>query len=214
MASSNDPLLVTQESQSATAKYRTVLLFGAPGSGKGTVGKALGAIPGFMHMACGDVFRNMDLSTPLGKRFIEFSSKGLLVPDDSTIALWKVNIDGLVGTHRFHPDRDILVLDGIPRNVEQARIMSHYITVERVFYLVCSDEALMIERLQRRAMKENRLDDASEEVIRRRWRVYEEETEPVLQYYPPQVIERIDAVGAPTKVIHAVLGRILAAGLT
>lgn len=214
MASTNDPLLVQQEPQSPSTKYRTVLLFGAPGSGKGTVGKAMGAIPGFVHMACGDVFRNMDLSTPLGKRFIEYSSKGLLVPDDSTIALWKVNIDGLVGTHTFRPDRDTLVLDGIPRNVEQARIMSHYITVERVFYLVCSDEALMIERLQRRAMKENRLDDASEEVIRRRWRVYEEETEPVLQYYPPQTIERIDAVGMPIQVIHDVLGRILSAGLT
>ncbi|MBC7806510.1 MAG: nucleoside monophosphate kinase [Akkermansiaceae bacterium] len=214
MASPNDSLLVEQEPQSVTAKYRTILLFGAPGAGKGTVGKALGVIPGFLHMACGDVFRNMDLSTPLGRRFIEFSSKGLLVPDDSTIALWKVNIDGLVGTHTFRPDRDILVLDGIPRNVEQAKIMSHYITVERVFYLVCSDEALMIERLQRRAMKENRLDDASEEVIRRRWRVYEEETEPVLRYYPSEVIERVDAVGPPVKVIHDVLGRVITASLT
>ncbi len=214
MSLTNDPLPTKQESGSGAPKYRTVLLFGAPGSGKGTVGKSLGAIPGFMHMACGDVFRNMDLSTPLGKRFLEYSSKGLLVPDDSTIALWKVNIDGLVGTHSFRPDRDTLVLDGIPRNVEQARIMAHYITVERVFYLVCSDEALMIERLQRRAMKENRLDDASEEVIRRRWRVYEEETEPVLRFYPPETIERVDAVGAPIKVIHDVLGRILGAGLT
>jgi adenylate kinase len=214
MSSAIDPALVEQAPQSGMAKYRTVLLLGAPGAGKGTVGKSLGAIPGFVHMACGDVFRNMDLSTPLGKRFIEYSSKGLLVPDDSTIALWKVNIDALVGTHTFRPDRDILVLDGIPRNVEQARIMSHYITVERVFYLVCSDEALMIERLQRRAMKENRLDDASEEVIRRRWRVYADETEPVLEYYPAHSIERVDAVGAPTRVIHDVLGRILAAGLT
>lgn len=200
--------------QPETPKYRTVLLFGAPGAGKGTIGKALGVIPGFMHMACGDVFRNMDLSTPLGKRFIEYSSKGLLVPDDSTIALWKVNLDALVGSHTFRPDRDILVLDGIPRNVEQARIMAHHISVERVFYLVCSDEKMMIERLQRRAMKENRLDDASEEVIRRRWRVYEEETEPVLRYYPPQIIERVDAAGAPIKVINDVLGRILVAGLT
>lgn len=213
MTSLNEPLLVEQEPQSATPKYKTVLLFGAPGAGKGTVGKALGVIPGFVHTACGDVFRNMDLSTPLGKRFIEYSSKGLLVPDDSTIALWKVNIDALVAAHTFRPHRDILVLDGIPRNVEQARIMSHYITVERVFYLVCSDEKLMIERLQRRAMKENRLDDASEEVIRRRWRVYEEETEPVLRFYPPHLIERIDAVGAPVKVIHDVLGRLLTAGL-
>ncbi|MBC8141087.1 MAG: nucleoside monophosphate kinase [Armatimonadetes bacterium] len=199
------------ETTTATARYRTVLLFGAPGAGKGTVGKSLGAIPGFLHMACGDVFRDIDLSTPLGKKFIEFSSKGLLVPDDATIALWKVSIDGLVGTHTFRPHRDTLVLDGIPRNVEQAKSIASYVDVRRVFYLVCSDEKLMIDRLQRRALKENRLDDASEEVIRRRWRVYEQETEPVLGFYPASIIERVDAVGAPIKVIHDVLGRILAA---
>ena len=200
-----------QESQKAApARYRTMLLFGAPGAGKGTVGKALGVIPGFLHMACGDVFRDIDLSTPLGRTFIEYSSRGLLVPDDATIALWKVSIDGLVGTHTFRPHRDTLVLDGIPRNVEQAKSIASYVDVQRVFYLVCSDETLMIERLQRRALKENRLDDASEEVIRRRWRVYEEETEPVLRYYPADMIERVDAVGAPVKVIHDILGRILA----
>ena len=199
------------ETIAAPERYRTILLFGAPGAGKGTVGKSLGAIPGFLHMACGDVFRDIDLSTSLGKIFLEYSSKGLLVPDDATIALWKVSIDGLVGTHTFRPHRDILVLDGIPRNVAQAQSIASYVDVQRVFYLVCSDEDLMIDRLQRRALKENRLDDASEEVIRRRWRVYEQETEPVLSFYPPEIIERVDAVGAPVKVIHDVLGRILAA---
>ncbi len=205
---------VAGEQPEAGAKYSTVLLFGAPGAGKGTVGKSLGVIPGFVHMACGDVFRNMDLSTSLGKTFIEYSSKGLLVPDDSTIALWKVNLDAMVGAHTFRPSRDTLVLDGIPRNVEQARIMSHYIDVRRVLYLVCSDEAMMIERLQRRALKENRFDDASEEVIRRRWRVYEQETEPVLDFYPAGIIDRIDAAGAPLRVIHDVLGRILSADIS
>ena len=52
-----------------TTRYRTILLFGAPGSGKGTAGKALGAIPGFFHCACGDVFRTLDLSSPLGRVF-------------------------------------------------------------------------------------------------------------------------------------------------
>jgi adenylate kinase len=199
--------------QEHTGRYRTILLFGAPGAGKGTVGKALGSIPGFVHCACGDVFRTMDLSTPIGKTFVEYSSKGLLVPDDATVALWKESIDGYVAMHHFVPERDLLVLDGIPRNVEQAQIMSAHINVERIFYLVCSDENLMIDRLRRRALKENRLDDANDEVIRRRWRVYEEETAPVLSYYPPEIIERIDAVGAPIKVIHDILGRLLAADL-
>ena len=193
-------------------KYRTILLFGAPGAGKGTIGKALGAIPGFFHCACGDVFRNLDLSTPLGRVFLEYSSKGLLVPDDTTIQLWKDAIDGQVGTHRFAPERDLLVLDGIPRDATQARIMEEYITVERIFHLVCSDEDLMFERLKRRAIKENRLDDASDVVIRRRLAVYEEETQPILDHYPAARVEFIDAVESPAKVLYQILGKIIGAG--
>jgi Adenylate kinase and related kinases len=190
-------------------RYRTILLFGAPGSGKGTVGKALGAIPGFYHCACGDVFRTLDLTSPLGKVFVDYSSRGLLVPDDFTVELWKDSIRGMVAARNFVPQRDILVLDGIPRNVAQARTLEDSIAVERIFHLVCSDEKLMFERLRRRALKENRLDDASDEVIRRRWRVYEEESSAVLDYYPDEIIERVDAIGSPVQVLHDILGRIL-----
>lgn len=190
-------------------RYRTILLFGAPGAGKGTVGKALGSVPGFVHCACGDVFRNLDYSSPIGQEFVKFSAKGLLVPDDTTIALWEEFIDGLVATHVFVPQRDYLILDGIPRNVEQAKILDKYIDVRRVFYLVCSDEDLMMDRLRRRALKENRLDDANEEVIRRRWHVYEEESRPVLDFYPSEVVCEVDAIGAPARVLHTILGHIL-----
>ena len=73
-------------------KYRTYLIFGAPGSGKGTQGKILGAIPRFYHCACGDVFRALDTRTELGQAFIEYSSRGQLVPDDLTVKLWKARI--------------------------------------------------------------------------------------------------------------------------
>ncbi len=190
-------------------RYRTILLFGAPGSGKGTIGKALGAIPGFVHVACGDVFRGLDLTSAIGKVFIEYSAKGLLVPDDTTIELWHQHIDALVATRRFAPDRDMLVLDGIPRNAEQARIMDSYISVERVFHLVCSDENQMFDRLRRRALKENRLDDASEEVIRHRWRVYEQESVPILNHYSSEIVARVDAIATPVKVLHDILGRLI-----
>ena len=190
-------------------KYRTILLFGAPGSGKGTIGKALGAIPGFMHCACGDVFRTLDLTTKLGRVFVDYSSKGLLVPDDTTIDLWHESVDALVTTRQFRPASDLLVLDGIPRNEHQARIMDAYIHVERVYHLVCSDESLMFDRLRRRALKENRLDDASDEVIRRRWEVYKEESRPVLAHYPEEIIEEVEAAGSPVKVLHDILGRLL-----
>jgi len=190
-------------------RYRTILLFGAPGAGKGTVGKALGAVPGFHHLACGDVFRNLDMTTALGNIFVEYSSKGLLVPDDATVQLWKVTVDARVASHQYRPANDLLVLDGIPRNVAQAQFLDEHIEVERVFHLVCNDEDAMIDRLRRRALKENRFDDASDDVIRRRWEVYEAEAQPVLSYYPSDRIETIDALGSPVKVLHDILGRLV-----
>ena len=100
-------------------KYRTILMFGAPGSGKGTHGKALGTIPGFFHCACGDVFRSLRPEMPLGKKFLEYSSRGQLVPDEATIELWRQCIENSMQAGRFHPENDTLVLDGIPRNVAQ-----------------------------------------------------------------------------------------------
>jgi hypothetical protein len=87
-------------------RYTCYLLFGSPGAGKGTQGKALGTIPGFYHCACGDVFRALDLRTPLGHQFAEFSSKGLLVPDELTIQLWQTTIDAQVSGPLESIERD------------------------------------------------------------------------------------------------------------
>ncbi len=203
------PAAATAALPARQPRYRTILLFGAPGSGKGTMGKALAAVPGFAHVACGDVFRSLDFASPLGKVFLDYSSRGMLVPDDTAIALWHEYIDASVATHAFAPARDVLVLDGIPRNVTQARILEQYIDVRRVFHLVCSDENRMMERLRRRALKENRLDDASDEVIRRRWLVYEEESRPVLGFYPAALVQAVDALKTPIQVLHTVLGHLI-----
>src|SRR5258705_7098259 len=90
-------------------KYRTFLIFGAPGSGKGTQGKILGAIPRFFHCACGDVFRQLDTRTAVGQAFLEYSSRGELVPDEITVKLWMARIGDMVGSHMFKPDIDSLV---------------------------------------------------------------------------------------------------------
>ena len=102
-------------------RYQTFILFGAPGSGKGTQGKTLGTIPRLYHCACGDVFRSIDTRTKVGKAFLDYSSKGQLVPDDITVELWREAIDAAVEAHKFKPDIDTLVLDGIPRNVGLGR---------------------------------------------------------------------------------------------
>ena len=186
-------------------KYNTFILFGAPGSGKGTQGKTLGTIPRFYHCACGDVFRSIDTRTKVGKAFLEYSSKGKLVPDAITVELWKEAIDAAVDAHKFKPDIDILVLDGIPRNVGQAKIMEEMIDVKKVFHLSCPNRETLFYRLKKRALKDNRLDDANEEVIQRRLDIYEADSKPVLVYYPKNVVTVVDATQPPAKVLLDIL---------
>ena len=132
-----------------------------------------------------------------------FRSK--LVPDNITVELWKAQIDAAVNAHRFKPDIDILVLDGIPRNVAQAKIMDDLIDVLRVFHLSCPNREALFTRLKKRALKDNRLDDANEEVINRRLATYEQESKPVLGYYGKDRITCIDATQPPAKVLLHIL---------
>jgi len=189
-------------------KYRTILLFGEPGAGKGTQGKILGTIPNFFHCACGDVFRSLSAADPLGRVFIEYSSKGQLVPDEPTIELWQQFIRNCVKGGRFHPEQDTLVLDGIPRNVQQAEILKDTIDVKAIFVLHCSDPDAMVQRLQQRALKENRLDDANLEVIRDRLKVYDQETKPLLSFYGKKIVHRINSTQTPPNVLFALLRHI------
>ena len=186
-------------------KFRTILLFGAPGAGKGTQGKILGTIPNFFHCACGEVFRSLKTDSPLGQIFLEYSSRGELVPDEPTIDLWGEFIHNSTHTGRFHPDDDTLVLDGIPRSARQAEMLSDTLEVVSIFYLRCKKEDNLTDRLQRRALKENRLDDANIDVIKARLKTYERESKPVLDFYGRKIVHRINADQAPYKVLFDIL---------
>ena len=199
----NEPIMSTPQ------HYRAFLFFGAPGCGKGTQGAILGRIPRFMHCACGDVFRSLDTRTPLGQQFVAYSSRGELVPDDLTVKLWKANIKSREDSHLFKPDIDFLVLDGIPRNVEQAKILEDHIDVLQVFHLACPNRQELYRRLRKRALKENRMDDASDEVIARRLKTYEDESKPLLEYYSSKLVTDIDASQHPARVFHDILSKIL-----
>ncbi len=186
-------------------KYQTILIFGAPGSGKGTQGKALGLLPGFFHFACGDVFRSLDTTTDVGQAFLEYSSKGELVPDEITIRLWAGRIKQAVESRDFRPSLDYLVLDGIPRDVNQAALMKDEVDVRAVFHLTCPDREQLILRLKNRALKDNRFDDANEQVIRKRLETYEAESRPLLDYYDRSIIHTIDALQTPARVMLEIL---------
>ncbi|MCE7973657.1 MAG: nucleoside monophosphate kinase [Leptolyngbya sp. PLA1] len=190
-------------------RFQTILLFGAPGAGKGTQGKILGQIPGFYHLSCGEVFRTLDTTSDLGRTFLRYSSKGLLVPDKVTVEMWRRNMQARTVLSEYKPHADLLVLDGIPRNVPQARLLEKYINVLEIIHLVCRDKEEMIKRLRRRALKENRIDDAKEEVIRKRWEVYERETFPVLKFYPRAIIREVEATGSPAAVLDQILTHVV-----
>jgi len=185
--------------------FRTVLLFGAPGSGKGTQGKILNAMPGFRHVACGDVFRALDRSSPIGIEFSKYASGGGLVPDELTVELWRSTMEAMVRDGRYVPEKQVLLLDGIPRTLEQAVLMKDMIDVAAIIHLYVNDATQIVQRLQARAAKENRKDDADIEVIRYRIDVYEEQTRPVLQFYPFNIIFRVNATQEPEKVTGDIL---------
>jgi adenylate kinase len=120
-------------------KYRTVLLFGAPGSGKGTQGKVLGTIPGLFHFACGDAFRNLRITDPLGKLFIEYSSKGQLVPDEPTIDPGGATSKPAGCIRCSIPRTTYWCLTAFP-GTRQAEILDDIFDVKAVFHLPPGDD--------------------------------------------------------------------------
>ena len=190
-------------------KLKTVLLFGAPGCGKGTQGKALGTLPGYYHCSCGEVFRSLRLDSDLGQVFVKYSSQGQLVPDEPTVQLRRQFIENTQRATQYHPERDTLLLDGIPRNVRQAELLRETLDVRAVMHLHCPEPARLIERLQRRALRENRLDDAKVDVIRDRLDTYGKDTRPVLEFYGSAVLREVDGTRKPEAVLRDVLGILL-----
>ena len=186
-------------------KLRTILLFGSPGAGKGTQGTILGSIPTYLHVSSGDLFRNLRVQTPIGQTFLNYASKGQLVPDEPTIKLWHDDIKNRIHNGIFNPETDTLLLDGIPRNAAQAELLDDTLNVVGVLNLFCKDLDIMVERLQARALRENRLDDANLDTIRNRLEVYEAETRPVLDHYGDGLVHTIDSTQTPVRVLRDVL---------
>ena len=140
-------------------RHPTILLFGAPGVGKGTQGVILGQIPGFYHLSCGDVFRSLNINSPEGREIYQFSSRGQLVPDELTVKIWKQSLMGHIAISRYKPPDELLVLDGIPRNPRQIEMLKDTINVLHIIHLVCADVEQMVDRITRRAIRDNRADD-------------------------------------------------------
>jgi adenylate kinase len=159
----------------------------------------------YFHFACGDVFRSLDSKSEMGMEFARYANTGSLVPDELTVKLWRSSIERMVASGRYKPADQYLLLDGIPRTVGQARLMADDLDVRAVVNLYCNDIAQIVARLSKRAALENRADDADIEVIRHRIDVYEEQTEPVMNFYPRNKIYRVNATRPPEAVTADIL---------
>jgi adenylate kinase len=157
-----------------------IILIGPPGAGKGTQAKLLEQTLRLPQVSTGDLFRyNLKNRTELGQLAQSYMDKGELVPDEVTVAMVKDRLsqaDAAGGA----------ILDGFPRTQAQADALNQLLAelgghIAVVPNIVVDREEL-IRRLMKRAQIEGRADD-SEDTVRNRMRVYEEQTKPLLEYY-------------------------------
>ena len=185
-----------------------LVIFGAPGSGKGTQSENLIQNYGLYHISTGDVLRDhIKRGTELGKIADAFISDGKLIPDDLMI-----NILADVLDKNADATRNGVIFDGFPRTIEQAKALKTMLAergtqVNAVIGLEVAEEEL-IDRLIKRGKDSGRADDASEEVIRNRIEVYKSQTAVVADHYLAQgKYENVQSYGT----IDEVFGRICSA---
>ena len=158
-----------------------LILFGPPGSGKGTQALQLAKRYDLVHISTGDLFRyEIENKTALGQEAQRFMDQGQLVPDTVTIGMLRAKVER-------HPEAAGFIFDGFPRTVAQAEALDHLLSSmdESIQLLIALqvDEDEVTRRLLLRGADSGRSDDQDVETIRARYRVYLEKTTPVYAYY-------------------------------
>ena len=158
-----------------------LILFGPPGSGKGTQSEKLIEKYGLIHLSTGNLLREeIANKTPLGIEAKKFMDKGQLVPDEVVIGMIDSSLE-------HHKNAKGFLFDGFPRTVAQAKALDKLLdlkktTIATVLALEVNDEEL-IKRLLNRGKTSGRSDDTDESVIRKRLKVYNNDTAPVAEHY-------------------------------
>ena len=158
-----------------------LILFGPPGSGKGTQAANLVEHYGLLHISTGDLFRyEMGNDTPLGLKAKEYISKGELVPDEVTIGMLKNKVNST-------PEAKGYIFDGFPRTIAQAEALDSFLEEKNstiaVLVALDVDDDEIVKRLLNRGLTSGRADDNDEGIIRNRIDVYNKETAQVYDYY-------------------------------
>ena len=158
-----------------------LILFGKPGSGKGTQATFLKNKYDLVHISTGDVFRkNIKTETELGIEAKVYAEKGELVPDEITVSMLENEIELNLPSNGF-------IFDGFPRTIYQANEMNKILTKHKLLLtatvaLDVSDN-LLKHRLLKRGKISGRADDQSQDKILTRLNEYRKKTEPLIQYY-------------------------------
>jgi adenylate kinase len=161
-----------------------IILFGPPGSGKGTQAAKIIEKYALVHISTGDLFRyEMSNDTPLGQQAKAYMAKGELVPDSVTIGMLRNKVDS-------HPDAKGFIFDGFPRTIPQAQALDGLLSekdssIHALIALEVKDEEI-VERIKKRGVTSGRTDDTNESIVRNRIEVYKNETTPVFDYYKRQ----------------------------
>ena len=158
-----------------------LILFGPPGSGKGTQASNLVDHYGLLHISTGDLFRyEMGNDTPLGLKAKEYIAKGELVPDEVTIGMLKNKVNST-------PEAKGYIFDGFPRTIAQAEALDEFLKEKNsevaVLVALDVDDDEIVKRLLNRGLTSGRADDNDEGIIRNRIDVYNAETAQVYDYY-------------------------------
>lgn len=180
-----------------------LILFGPPGSGKGTQAKKLVETFELLHISTGDLFRyEIGNSTPLGLEAKSYMDKGELVPDSVTVGMLRRKVEA-------NPDVAGYIFDGFPRTTAQAvaldeLLLERQLQVDQLVMLEVPDDEI-VKRLLERGKTSGRPDDQNESVIRKRIEVYRQETTPVYDHYhTKERATKIDGVGE----IETIFGRL------
>ena len=179
-----------------------LILFGPPGSGKGTQAAKLVDQYDLVHISTGELFRaEMEADTPLGRQANEYMSKGELVPDEVTIGILRNKLLSHRESHGF-------IFDGFPRTVPQAEALDQLLSMmdQQIDALIMLDvpEEEIIGRILLRGQNSSRPDDNDEEIIRTRFKVYQSKTAPIFNYYNDKgKAFRVEGVGTIEDIFHS-----------